>query len=1255
MSSTSPATGPRGALADEVARRSPEVPAEAARAFAAAWTRRLGAPSGDGAAPALAAEAAGALALCAGRGGGGAAVRAFDPDPGRDGYATAGSVLETSTVDEPFLVDSVVTELTDRGLGVVRDVHPIIGTRRGADGALLEVLHPRAAPTRESVMHFELDRRLPPEQLAALEGAVRDVLGTVDRVVADVGALRARLAELEDLARSAAGRVDASDAEEAAAFLRWLAEDRAVLLGAREYAVHGGLLEVVPGSGLGLLASDGDSTFARPVSADTLPAAARARLEGGVLLAVAKTNARSPVHRRDRMDDISVLRFGPGGDTVGVSRLLALLTTRARAEPASTTPLLRRKLTWILEAEDLIPGSHDHKAAVAAFDAFPKDELLNAPAEDLRRAIVALLGLRPGEVRVLARRAADGRSASVIVALPRAADRATLRKRLRGLLARRFETEGIELTEVLTEEDRVQLHVSVHATGTLPEVDVAELQEQVRTLARTWDDLLGDLLAERHGAEAGRALAARWAPCFPDFHKAATAPALAVEDVNALDALLASDESFAAGLADARATDGGPRTRVAFYRRGPKVELSQATALLEHLGLRVIEEVATRLVSGEELWVQGFIVLGDDDRPLDLADCRARVADCLVASYRGRTESDALHRLVISGGLDWRRIEILRAYRRYRQRLGSRYTESFQNDVITAHPELTAKLLALFELRFDPARAGEEAAEQTLREAILADLDAIELLDHDRILRNQLGLIHATVRTNLYRADRTVIAFKLRSADVPAMPHPAPLWEIYVYSPTMEGVHLRGGPIARGGIRWSDRMDYRTEVFGLMRAQMTKNAVIVPTGAKGGFLLKSPPAGAEALRDAVRREYVAYIGALLDLTDNRAEGRIVHPDGVRVRDGEDAYLVVAADKGTATFSDTANEVSLRRGFWLGDAFASGGSTGYDHKALGITARGAWESVKRHFAELGLDPATDPFTAVGIGDMSGDVFGNGMLLSRTLRLVAAYDHRHVFLDPDPDAAAGYAERERLFALPGSSWDDYDRARISAGGGVWPRSVKSIPVSPEARAALGIEDERLAPTDLIRAILRAPVDLLFNGGIGTVVKASTETDADAQDRASDALRVDGADLRCRVVGEGGNLGFTQGARIEYARGGGLINADFIDNSAGVDCSDHEVNLKVLLDLAVARDEIGPRDRDALLRDVTGDVGLARPLRLLPAGADHRPGGASLRGADGRARGPHAAAGGARPPGPRGRGTAPGRRDGRAAAGGAGAAAP
>jgi glutamate dehydrogenase len=692
------------------------------------------------------------------------------------------------------------------------------------------------------------------------------------------------------------------------------------------------------------------------------------------------------------------------------------------------------------------------------------------------------------------------------------------------------------------------------------------------------------VLVARHGDERGRVLAKRWTARLPESYKAAVTPAAAADDIESFERLFTSGAAFHVAL---RNEPGGP-TRVGLYRVGAKVELAQAMPMLEHLGLRVIEERPTRLLGGEgETWLQDFGVLGPTDQPLDLEECGERVAQCIAAVWRGEAESDSLNRLIIVAGLDWRRVGILRAYRTYRQRIGSRFTEGYQNDVIAANPHITAKLMRLFELRFDLAHERDAAAEQALREDILADLEAVPSLDHDRILRNQLGLVDATVRTNAYRSGRRSIAFKLRSADVPAIPQPPPLWEIYVYAPEVEGIHLRGGRIARGGIRWSDRMDYRTEVFGLMRAQMTKNAVIVPTGAKGGFYLRKRPEDPTALKAEVERGYVTYISGLLDLTDNLADGEVVPPEGVRVLDEDDTYLVVAADKGTATFSDTANRIAGRYGFWLGDAFASGGSKGYDHKALGITARGAWESLKRHFRELDLDPAVDEFTVVGIGDMSGDVFGNGMLLSDKIRLVAAYDHRHIFIDPDPDAAKGFAQRRRLFELQGSSWDDYDRALISPGGGVWPRSAKRIELSAQARAALRVDDTVLPPTEVIRAILRAPVDVLWNGGIGTVVKASTETDAEALDRSSDAIRVDAIDLRCRVVAEGGNLGFTQRARIEYARDGGRINADFIDNSAGVDCSDHEVNLKVLLDLAVRRGELGSDERDALLAQVTDDV--------------------------------------------------------------------
>ena len=726
----------------------------------------------------------------------------------------------------------------------------------------------------------------------------------------------------------------------------------------------------------------------------------------------------------------------------------------------------------------------------------------------------------------------------------------------------------------MDEGERVRVHFFVHSADGLPDVPISELEKEVVALARTWDDELAAVLGPSQ-----RALAGAWTPRLPDHYKGYTTPELAAIDV-ACFARLEDGESLVVSLHPIG--DDRP-TRIALYKRGEKIELSRVMPMLEDLGLRVIEEISTKLLGDDETWVQDFRVLGPGEAPLDLAEVGDLVAATIAAVYRGDAESDPLNRLVVTAGLDRDQVAILRAYRKYRQRIGSRFTEGYQNDVLVANSAITAKLVRYFELRFDPSVESDDDAERALRDEIMADLEDVASIDHDRILRNQLGAIDATLRTTAYKAGRGATAFKLRSADVPAMPMPSPEFEIYVYAADMEGIHLRGGKIARGGIRFSDRMDYRTEVYGLMRAQLTKNAIIVPAGAKGGFIVKRPVVD----REAIQESYVTYVRALLDVTDNLVDGEVVHPEGVRVRDEDDTYLVVAADKGTATFSDTANAVAQEYGFWLDDAFASGGSVGYDHKKLGITARGAWESVKRHFRELGLDPARDEFTVVGIGDMSGDVFGNGMLLSDKIRLLGAYDHRHVFVDPDPDAAASFAERRRLFELSGSSWDDYSRDVLSEGGGIYRRDAKWIELSERARSLLGLAEERTAPNDVIRAILRAQVDLLWNGGIGTVIKASTETDADAHDRASDAIRVDARDLRARVVGEGGNLGLTRRARVEFSSGGGLVYADFIDNSAGVDCSDHEVNLKILLGLLERAGSLTRAERDELLESVTEDV--------------------------------------------------------------------
>ncbi len=1144
---------------------------EIARAFAAAYVRRL---STDGISPEhLSAEVLGAYRFADARGRRPVAVRAFNPTLSTDGYEPLGSVLETNTDDWPFLVDSVSAALEARGEHVARIVHPIIGITR-EDGKISAVSHARNAAHRESVMHYDLARKLTAHELQELASDIEAVLLAVRSTVTDFGAMTQRVESMLSLARRAGPRYDSDEIREAVDFLAWLLRGNFVLLGAREYEIADGAYRCIPGSGLGILADEERSAYSTPVPLAELPEALRQLATSGELLLVDKANARSPVHRRERMDYVGVRRVTPDGELAGESRLLGLFTSKAYTEPASETPVLHRKLHRVLEAEDFIEGSHDYKAAVGLFDTFPKDELFAAPVDDLRRAVVALLALEGTDrVRLLGRRARDGRSASFILALPRERYRAVLVERVTRLFKRRFKAKDVEAQHMLGEGSRVRVHFLVHSRDGLPEVENAELERDVAQLARTWDDGLSDALTERFGPARGRLLRSIWASHLPEHYKGYTSPHVGALDIALLEQL--SEQGPLVVSLQPLAS----HTRIALYKRGPKVELGEALPMLEDLGLRVIEEISTRLTGDDETWVQEFRVLGSDGERLDLDEVGDRVAELLAAVHRGEAETDNLNRLVLTAGLDRRQVAILRAYRKYRQRVGSRFTESYQNDVLVANSAITAKLVRLFELRFDPELETDEAAEVALRDEILADLDAVASLDHDRILRNQLTVIDATLRTNAYNADREALAFKLRSADVPAVPQPAPYREIYVYSPDVEGIHLRGGPIARGGLRWSDRQDYRTEVFGLMRAQLTKNAVIVPAGAKGGFYIKRG--------DDVERHYVTFIRSLLSVTDNLVDGEIVPPEAVRARDGDDTYLVVAADKGTATFSDTANRVSREYGFWLDDAFASGGSAGYDHKALGITAKGAWESVKRHFKDLGIDTQADEFTVVGIGDMSGDVFGNGMLLSDKIRLVAAYDHRHIFIDPTPDAAVGFEERKRLFETPRSSWDDYDRDKLSEGAGVYPRTAKSITLSAQARAALGLEDESLAPNDVIRAILRAPVDLLWNGGIGTVVKASTETDAEAHDRASDAIRVDATDLRAKVVGEGGNLGFTRRARIEYSAGGGRVNADFIDNSAGVDCSDHEVNLKILLGLAERAGELTREARDELLFDVTDDV--------------------------------------------------------------------
>jgi glutamate dehydrogenase len=1123
------------------------------------------------------------------------AVRILDPSLDADGYETTGSVIETNCDDSPFLVDSISEELSSRGLVVDKMLHPVIGTIRDEHGHLERVTSGRDASHRESVMHFEVDRRLSADEQVDLSQRVRTILHDVRLAVRDFEPMQERLAHMNELARAGAVRYSPTEVGEAVDFLDWLMQLNFVLLGYREYELidgdEGRAIRAISGSGLGILADVEHSSFANATPLASLDPVVRKRIEDGDLLVVSKTNSYSTVHRRARMDYIGVRRVSAEGQIVGEARLLGLFTSKAYMAPAAKTPLLHHKLEQILAAEDLIPGSHDYKEVIQLFESFPKDELFQASAQELRKLVSGLLKLeKHAGIRVLVRRDLFGRSVTVVVALPRDRFNAELRKRLQDLFVARFHGSTVDYHLSLSETESARIFFVVHVDEgvQIPEVPYEELEQEVERLARTWDDDLKDALISRVGFGRGGQLAEKYGARFPAYYKANEEWDLIVDDVMRLEELESNPEGFVVGIGNE--ISGERLTRVKLYKTGGKVDLSAFMPILEALGLRAVEEIPTALVAEGRVFIHDFGVLDSRGAVLDLELSADRVADSIAAVWRGRAESDSLNRLVVLGGLSWRQVAILRAYRKYRQRVSASFTEEYQNDAFAANPTISAGLIHLFEVKFDPLSTATADDIEALREGIDAALQSVASLDQDRILRGMLGTIEGTVRTNVY-LDRDYLSFKLRSTLVPDMPKPVPLFEIFVYSPEMEGIHLRGAMVARGGIRWSDRReDYRTEILGLMKAQKVKNAIIVPDGSKGGFILRDPPLAPDALKAEVAKQYVVLMDGLLDITDNLIRGGVVHPEGVKVFDVEDPYLVVAADKGTASFSDTANAVSEKYGFWLGDAFASGGSQGYDHKALGITARGAWESVKRHFREVGIDLMNQPFTVVGIGDMSGDVFGNGMLLSDKVKLVCAFDHRNVIVDPDPDPAVSFAERHRLFLTPGSSWNDYDRTKLFAGGDIFDRRAKSVAPSAAVRAVLGIPDDapsQMTPGELIHRALQAPVDLLWNGGIGTYVKSSKESAADVGDRTNDQVRIDGSQIRARVVGEGGNLGFTQRGRIEYAQKGGRINTDFIDNSAGVDTSDHEVNLKILLGLAIQRGEMTLEERNVLLQECVGDV--------------------------------------------------------------------
>ncbi|MEO3822216.1 NAD-glutamate dehydrogenase [Actinomadura sp. B10D3] len=1126
-----------------------------------------------------------------------AKVRVFTPTLEEYGWDPGHTVVQVVTDDMPFLVDSVTMELTRHQLATHLIVHPLLGVDRDVAGHLKAFRGKLDSDddVDESWMHIEVDRTSDRAVLDELERDLLRVLHDVRVAVEDEPKMRARAHEIATAIQENPPPLPEKELADGVELLDWLADGHFTFLGYRDYTLtdDGTALRPEPGTGFGILRNDKreSDSFA------ALPPEVREKATEKQLMVLTKANSRSTVHRPLYLDYIGVKKFDADGRVIGERRFLGLFTHVAYSESIAHIPVLKAKLDEVLERAGFTADSYDGQDLVEILESYPRDELFQISVDDLLKISLGVLRLRERrQLKLFLRKDMYGRFMSCMVYLPRDRYTTKIRLRIQDILKEAFEGVSVDYSANVTESILARLHVVVRGERgrPLPDVDVSELESRLAAAIRSWEDDLGDAIVEQCGEERSGTLARAYGEAFPEAYKADFPARTAVADLRRLDELT-EDVDTSINLYEPYSAEPGER-RLKMYRLGEPISLSRILPLLQNMGVEVVDErpYEIRPSDGRRFWIYdlGLRYVPPENVPEEAI--KDLFQDAFASLWRGDIENDGFNALVLHVGLTWWQAMILRAYALYLRQTGTTFSKRYIEQVLLRNAAITRLIIRLWESRLDPALAGgEEERSAGITEEIHGKLDEVASLDEDRILRAYLSLVQATLRTNHYQG-KPYLAMKFDPERIPDLPLPKPTYEIFVYSPKVEGVHLRFGTVARGGLRWSDRReDFRTEILGLAKAQAVKNTVIVPAGAKGGFVgkqLPDPAVDREAWQRAGIACYKDFISGLLDLTDNLVDGKVVPPPNVVRHDGDDTYLVVAADKGTATFSDIANGVAAEYGFWLGDAFASGGSVGYDHKGMGITARGAWESVKYHFRALGKDVQNEDFTAVGIGDMSGDVFGNGMLLSEHIRLVAAFDHRHIFVDPDPDPGTSFAERRRMFELPRSSWADYDTALISKGGGVFPRTLKSIKVTPQMAAALGIEDgvKALTPHELIRAVLKAPVDLLWNGGIGTYVKSSAENHADVGDKANDPVRVDGGELRCKVVGEGGNLGVTQLGRIEFARGGGLINTDFIDNSAGVDTSDHEVNIKILLDQAVRDGELTGKQRDNLLYEMTEEVG-------------------------------------------------------------------
>ncbi len=1131
-------------------------------------------------------------------------LKIFNPQYEKDGWHTTHTVIQLLMDDQPFIVDTLRMEINRLGYTIHLVNHAGgMKVERDKEGQLLDVHahdvdHTHAI--KSAPVYFEIDRVTHTDAFKKIEENCRRVLSDAKIAVHDWQSMQDEIKQSIDEIRHYSEPLNTADIEESIFFLNWLLEDNFTFLGVRNYkmiSVNGKpALRLVANQSLGVLRDSRKSERTRYYA--DLPLEARERVLSKDILVFAKTNTRATVHSARYTDVIIIKRFNKKGEIIGEKRVIGLYTSRAYHCNLQTIPVIRRKISDVMQLAALPPRGHAIKTWLHIMETLPRDDIFQASKEELFELGLGIFQLQDRQrTRLFLHKDAYGRFISCLLYMPRDNVYTELLLRIQEELRRDFSAEEISFTTLFAESQLARIHYFMKIDSKNPsQYDFNAIETKLIEMSRSWKDSLQQALTTALGDEKGNEMSLRYARAFPaSYHESFSAKS-AVYDIQHIEKLSPHhllEMSFYQPIEM-------PKNMVRFklFRAEHTIPLSDVLPILENMGMRVIGEQPFQLIlaNGKNYWINDFSMLYSRVDQINAANYKNNFQEAFAKIWFGEAENDGFNQLILAASLNWRQVALIRGYTRYLKQIGFTFSQVYVEQTFANNPHVARLLLELFSLRFDPMIAFQSLESQELHEQeIIKALDAVSNLDEDRILRSYLHLIKATLRTNYFQLGKDnnpkpYISFKFNPELVPDLPLPKPMFEIFVYSPRFEGVHLRAGKVARGGIRWSDRReDFRTEILGLMKAQQVKNAVIVPTGAKGGFVPRYLPIekGREAVIDEAISCYKNFISGLLDLTDNLSNGDAISPANTIIYDDKDFYLVVAADKGTATFSDTANSIAKEYGFWLQDAFASGGSTGYDHKKMAITARGAWESVAEHFQQLRYDIRHHDFTVIGIGDMAGDVFGNGMLLSEHIKLIAAFNHQHIFIDPNPDALISFQERKRLFNLPRSSWEDYNAELISSGGGVFKRSSKSIKLTPEIKAVLNTDFNVLTPNEFIRAILRAPVDLLWNGGIGTFVKATHETHAEVGDKSNDVIRVNANELKVRVVGEGGNLGFTQKARIEYELHGGKINTDFIDNSGGVDCSDHEVNLKILLNQIMHKGDLTYKQRNNLLVDMTAEV--------------------------------------------------------------------